>query len=53
MGAVRKLERNRVGQRKSPRAERIPHGTARKMSEIIVELAQPMLAQAQDEEQFQ
>ena len=50
---MRKLERHRVGHRKSPRAERVPHGYARKLSEVIVELAEPMIKQSQNKEQVQ
>jgi hypothetical protein len=53
MGALRKLERHKVGHRKSPRAERIPYGYTRKMSDIIVELAEPLVKRAMNQEQFQ
>lgn len=53
MGTLRKLERHKVGHRKNSKMERIPHGYARKMSDVIVELAQPLIEQATNPEQFQ
>ncbi|MEN6335838.1 MAG: hypothetical protein ABFE01_16415 [Phycisphaerales bacterium] len=53
MSTLRKLGRHRVGHRKSPIVERIPYGYARKMSDVIVELAQPLIDQAMNPEQFQ
>ncbi len=52
MGALRKLERHRIGHRKSPKVERVPFGYARKMSDLIVELAQPLATQATNPQQF-
>ena len=52
MGALRKLERRRIAHRKSPRAERVPFGYARKISDVIVELAQPLARQATNPQQF-
>ena len=53
MGALRRLARHRIGHRRSPRVERVPYGYDRKMSEIIVEVAEPMVKQAKTREQFQ
>lgn len=52
MGAMRKLGRHKVGHRKSARVERIPFGYSRKMSDVIVELAEPLLKDDMDPEQF-
>jgi hypothetical protein len=52
MGTLRKLGRHSVGRRKSPKVERIPYGYTRKMSDVIVELAQPLIDQAANPEQF-
>jgi len=53
MGALRRLQRHRIGRRKSARVERIPFGYARKMSDVLVEVAQPMIDKAQNQAQFQ
>lgn len=53
MGTLRKLERHKVGHGKNSRVERIPYGYTRKMSDVIVELARPLIEQATNPEQFQ
>jgi hypothetical protein len=52
MGAFRKLARHSIGHHKSGRVERIPFGYTIKMSDALVEVAQPMIEEAQNEEQF-
>jgi hypothetical protein len=52
MGALRKLVRHSIGHHKTGRVERIPFGYAVKMSDALVEIAEPMIESAQNEEQF-
>ena len=52
MGTLRKLTRHSIGHHKTTKVERIPFGYRDKMSEALVEIAQPMIESAQDEEQF-
>jgi hypothetical protein len=52
MGTSRKLARHSVGHHKTARVERIPFGYAVKMSDALVEVANPLIESAQNEEQF-
>jgi hypothetical protein len=52
MGTLRKLARQSIGHHKTAPVERIPFGYAVKMSDALVEIAEPMLESAQNEEQF-
>ena len=52
MGALRKLERNRLERRKIGRVERIPFGYARKMSDVLLDFAQPLVDAARNGDDF-
>jgi hypothetical protein len=52
MGVLRRLKKDSLGRRRISRVERVPFGYARKMSDVLVDFAQPLLDTARSEDDF-